>query len=130
MKSEEEPPFDISIDRSRRLLTVTLRGFWQRDGIALYWKQFDVAIKPLRGAGPILCLVDASDFAIQSAHILAYYERVSEGSRLDIDRIAIVTTSTLSKLQLAKLFPRRHLQQFCDRAAAATWLEGAYDPST
>jgi hypothetical protein len=119
----EGAPFDIAIDRPRRLLIVTLRGFWQQDVIEFYWRELDVMIKPLRDAGPMLCLIEASDFAVQSAYILKYYERLSEGSNLEIERVAMITTSTLLKLQIETLLPRRNIQQFRDHAAALEWLE-------
>ncbi len=63
-------PFEFIRDLRPGLLAVTVRGYWDMATCAAYADAFRLQLRRMKARGGCRhCLVDASDFAVQSADI-------------------------------------------------------------
>jgi hypothetical protein len=121
---ESANAFDLVVDRSRDLLIVTKRGYWDIALTERFADAFRGALRRMRvGGGCRYCLVDATDFAIQSNEVsLALQALVESFDPQCPGRMAGVVSSSLSKLQASRHGATGTRQVFAARAQAEAWL--------
>ena len=97
--------FEIVLDPHRRLLTVTLRGFWD----VQTYRDYDVEVTAqLRRLNQLktakACLVDAREFSIQSKEVAdLMIEGVARRLPLYPERTARLVSCAISRSQAARM---------------------------
>lgn len=116
--------FAVKPDFGRRLLHVTLRGFWDARVMADYMKNVRSALGELRRTGGCkYVLIDMVDFPIQSKAIAeGHAENLRAVKRAGDARVALVMQSALSKLQAARVASDTGHRTFGTEAEALSWL--------
>lgn len=116
--------FRVSIDPSRNLLTIELKGFWTATIMAEYMlalRQQSSTLRAVGGCKPIL--VDMSSYPIQSFTIAEGHAAALRFAKETVGaRAAIVMTSALSKLQASRVANSSGNEFFDNQNAALAWL--------
>ncbi|HWI85847.1 MAG TPA: hypothetical protein VNT42_05920, partial [Sphingomonas sp.] len=118
------PKFELSLDMTRRLLTVVMRGFWDAQVYKDYDEQLTAQLRRVRLLGPPMsCLVDASEFAIQSKEIADLMrEGIAKRLHLYPSRTARLVSCAISRGQAARMTSATSHRVFDSREAACEWL--------
>jgi hypothetical protein len=117
--------FTISIDRSRNLLDVAMRGFYGPDDVARYRAAIDAASVTLGGDPADQVMVnDITGMQIQLQDIVTAFRGVMADSRYARRRVAFIVTLSLARMQVERVMKGRTARIFTDRAEAETWLFG------
>jgi len=118
--------FEFSLDRDRRLLTVTIRGFWDVQIYRAYDARLRIELAGLkRLPAPRGCLVDARDFAIQSMEIATLMRKgVTERLALYPERTVRLVARAISHAQAARMIDHVGHRVFDDIEPAMDWLLG------
>jgi len=119
-------PFELSLDRSARLLRTTLRGFWDLAVVRQYeralWPQLRelAALKP----GTTLSLVDSIDFPVQSQAIAKALGpiMIDQAGALHPDRSAILVANALVRMQVSRHIVDDRVRVFLGEAEGMEWL--------
>lgn len=120
-------PFRFEVDGARRLLTVTKHGYWTMATCAAFAETFRTELRRMKAQGGChYCLVDASDFAVQSAEVAQALLALADSFPADCPgRMAGITGSKLSELQARHGGEAPDRRVFPTRAAAEAWLFSA-----
>lgn len=116
--------YTIAVDERRRLVEVTISGFWTTEIFGSYARDLQAAVATLPPGGDgHVTLADVSDAAIQPQHVIdawqSFINRAAHPSR----RIALVTSSALPRLQAKRISGSNpFVQVFDTRDAAERWL--------
>jgi hypothetical protein len=119
-------PFELSLDRSVRLLRTTMRGFWDVAVVRQYeralWPKLRelAALKP----GTTLSLVDSIDFQVQSREVAEALGpiMIDRAGELHPDRTAILVADRLVRMQVSRHIVDDRVQVFLGEAEAMGWL--------
>lgn len=116
--------YTIEVQTDPPLLRVAMRGFWTMDTFNAYMRDCGAAMQQLvTRHGRFDTLGDCNDFPIQGPDVSAAFEHLKEMSaKTPQNRIAIVTSSALSRLQAERLVGNAHSRIFGSQAAALEWL--------
>ena len=120
-----EDGFSIDCDPSRRLVRVTLRGFWNAGTVDRYDRALHATGERMHAAGvrrtDLLALVDARALGAQSRELVdSYRERFDHPERRP-RRLATLVSSALLRMQVQRIgMPNQRL--FEDERAALAWL--------
>lgn len=119
-------PFEVSVDIRLRQLTMELRGFWDIATFDAFSAEFTRALHLLhRHGGCERCLVDGSQFAVQSKEILGRFGAVmQENAPYLAKRNASVVPAELNRLQAARVAETINNRYFPSREEAEDWLRG------
>lgn len=119
-------PYDISVDPSRRMLSMTMRGFWDMTTFEAFAKAFSQALRQLhRMGGCELALVDGSEFSVQSRDVLMRFgEVMRENEPYLAKRTASIVATELNRLQATRVGEVLNRRDFSNRADAEAWLFG------
>lgn len=117
-------PFTFEIDTRRSLLVVTKWGYWDMPTFLTFAEGFRAALRRMKARGGCrYCLVDASNFAVQSADIgRALQELVESFDPACPARMAGVSGSKLGELQARHTGHAPNRRVFSSRTAAEDWL--------
>jgi hypothetical protein len=121
-------PFELSLDRSARLLRTTMRGFWDVATVRQYeralWPKLRelAALKP----GTTFSLVDSIDFPVQSKAVTEALGPVmiDRAGQLHPDRTAILVADALVRMQVSRHVVDDRVRVFLSEAEAMEWLLG------
>ena len=116
--------YTIDVLNERPLLRITMRGFWTMETFNAYVRDCGAAIQKLvAGHGRFDMLSDCNGFPVQGPDVSAGFERLKEmGSPAPQNRIAIVSSSALSRMQAERLMGGPHSRIFASEIAALEWL--------
>jgi hypothetical protein len=116
--------YDISIEVDRRLLRMTMRGYWDSATFDLFARDFRKALDHLAlHGGARLAFVDGRDFAVQSVEITEKFGALIAASYGAMaPRTATLVAGTLNKLQSDHAGMQGSARYFSDPAAAEAWL--------
>jgi len=117
--------YDISFDEQNRVLTLRQSGFWNLNMVQRYIA--DVAAEADRVArrhGDFSILTDNSEFQVQSLDVMEAFMAFTQGAmeRNRDRRVAIIVSSALAKMQVARISEGGNVRIFNDRAGAMQWL--------
>ena len=104
------PGFTIETDPARRLIRVTMRGFWDEATVAAYDKEIQIAGAATMAAArcarhELLALVDARELAPQSQELLAKFRDRFLAPERQPKRNATLVSSALLKRQAERIAP-------------------------
>lgn len=122
------PGFTIETDAGRRLIRITMRGFWDEATVAAYDKELKIAgAKLVAEAGcarsDLFALTDARDLSAQSQEMLLNYKGRFDAPERQPKRGATIVSSALLKRQAERIAgPNQRI--FEDERAAMDWLFG------
>jgi hypothetical protein len=119
-------PFELSLDRSARLLRTTMRGFWDVKVV----RQYEGALRPkLRELaalkpGTTFSLVDSIDFPVQSQAVAEALGPVmiERAGGLHPDRTAILVANALVRMQVSRHVVDDRVRVFLGEAEGMEWL--------
>lgn len=121
------PNFTILTDPGRKLIRITMRGFWDTAAITAYDTEIRTAAARMMAAGcrrdEMLALVDTRDLNAQAQdQVAAYKEQFSAHDRQP-RRLATIVSSALLKRQIERIaLPNQRI--FEDEDEALHWLLG------
>ncbi len=117
--------YGIHVERDRRLVRLEVWGFWTIDQARAYHEEFVRATQPLFGRRWRV-LANTADFAAQKPDVSAFVEKTMEVAQKNgCVRAANVVSSTLTKMQLARMSAEQGLPSFAffqEEAEALSWL--------
>jgi hypothetical protein len=124
MEQIEDPAFTIRIDAARKYVEIGMLGLWD-DVIA---KRFERELRCLLPAlpkggcriGEQNTLFDSTAYLVQSQDVTARLAGMAADPSIGSRRIAVLVSSTLSKLQTRRIAPGYGV--FDDREEAMSWL--------
>jgi len=116
--------FEIVLDTHRRLLTVTLRGFWDVQTYRAYDAELTAQLARLNQIRAAkACLVDAREFAVQSKEVAdLMMEGVAKRLPLYPERTARLVSCAISRSQAARMANTTNQRVFESPADALDWL--------
>ena len=115
--------FDITIDPARKLLRITLRGFFSAENVGEYLVAKNAALTRLNcRPNQHVTLVDVSASKLQSQDVVRAFQSTIADPRHQSRRIAIVTGSSLARMQVRRLLTRDNAGCFETIEEAEAWL--------
>lgn len=116
--------FEVETDHRRRLLKVTMTGFWTAETMASYYSAARKEFEALeRTAGSKYVLINMAAYSVQSPKIAeehaAYLRVFLEQGRA---RVAVVMPSALARMQAARVSSNLDYGIFKDEHEAMDWL--------
>jgi hypothetical protein len=121
--SVEATPFDVSFDRRTGVLHVRVQAYWTDEQADHFIRALASGVAAARDATvTIAALIDARAMQVQSANSVTS----SRTADLEIyrpgDRLAVVTSSALVRMQCRRVFKRSPAHYFDDIDEAEAWL--------
>lgn len=117
---------DIRVDARLRLVEATLAGMLTVDGVTSYVGQLQQAFVANRLRDYVL-IVDIADCPIQSQDVVAAL-RTHMVAMPKASAIAIVTGSSLARMQVRRLFDQPYARIVGNREAARAWVLSGIEP--
>ena len=116
--------FEFKIEAQRSLIAVTLHGYWDMATFAAYAEGIRTKLHGMKVSGGCRhCLVDATDFAVQSMEVTQALQTLTDSFPPDCpERIAGFTGSKLSELQARRAGQSATRRVFATQSAAEAWL--------
>jgi len=115
--------FSVHTQSDRGLLILELSGFFTVEEVAAFAAERDAALATL-GMPPNrhVTLCDVSECKIQPQDIVETFRAMLIDPRVAAARLAIVTGSSLARMQVRRLVDRPNLAFFPSRGEAERWL--------
>jgi hypothetical protein len=115
--------YTIDVDPGRRLLLLTLEGFWEMETVRAFARDQQAAVARLGCApGEHLVLADLSRFKIQSQEVVAMCKAFIDGATNSSRRLALVAGAGLARIQYKRVMGRDAMRMFPTIAEAQDWL--------
>jgi hypothetical protein len=114
---------DIQLDPVRKLLTLTLTGFFDVSYVAIIREAIVEGIGKL-GCPPNrhITLVNISDSKLQAQDSVAAFGAIIVDPRIMSRRLAVVVGTSLARMQIRRILKRDDAECFETVAAARLWL--------
>ena len=117
--------FTISIDRSRRLIDVAMRGFYGPADVLRYRKAIDAATTELGGEPAQQVMInDITGMQIQLQDIVTAFRGFMADPRYVGRRVAFIVTTSLARMHVERVMQGRTARTFVCREEAESWLFG------
>ena len=116
--------YDIMVESENNLIIVALEGFWSESDFERFIADQHAAHSQLKcPIGKHLLLCDLTKLNVSTSNVAerSAVDLNSEGPR-DAQRVAIVISSALLKLQMLRLLTRANAKIFDDISSAREWL--------
>jgi len=115
--------FTITADESRKLMTVTMSGFLTPEDATSCAAQVqtNAAANGWR-TGEFLLLVDSLESSVQSQSVIEAFQAGIATSSLRARKIAVLSTSSLARMQTKRVITGKVAGMFGSRADAEEWL--------
>ena len=118
--------YELSVDRARRLLRITMKGFISVEAFDAFEGQFRKTMDRLGWEpGTYVCLVDNRHRDIISQDMVQRIQRFAKGT-IQPARLAVLSGSALAALQSKRIDPQN--QVFTIESEAMDWLSDAIAP--
>lgn len=115
--------FTVVPDFGRRLLDVTMSGFFTPDDVARYAAAVDAATTAIGGAPATQVMInDISGMNIQGQEIVDRFRAFVANPRYQGRRVAFIVAGSLARHQLVRIIGSRTVQLFGSRTEAEAWL--------
>jgi len=118
--------FQIGYDDAKGIVFTKVEGFWTLADVkacATDMRPYLTAAK--NAAGPVLVLCDARKFPVQSPEVASAFRQMELEMGAMRDRMAIVVSSTLVKMQGQRSLDASPIEYFSSIEQAEAWLLGA-----
>jgi hypothetical protein len=122
--------FEISLDRTRRILRIRMWGLWATSVGEQFRNQVLRLGRGLMG-GPWAIFADARDFYAQSAAVTEYRkEGMTKSLAMGCTKIAALVGHAVHGMQFKRIANESHVGSavFSDEAAALAWVADYDDP--
>ncbi|RYY28988.1 MAG: hypothetical protein EOP62_01335 [Sphingomonadales bacterium] len=117
------PTYTVSIDRFRKLLRVSLGGFFSVSDVVSLERDKRAALADLNcGRNQHYTLVDVSACKLQPQDVVAAFQVAIADQRFMARKIAFVTESSLARMQVRRIVQRPDADIFTTLAQAEAWL--------
>jgi hypothetical protein len=115
--------FRLDLDEEAGVILVYGAGFWTLESLNSHFDALRLVVDRRRASGDkIKVLVDLREASVQNSDVTAAISlRTSEIYAVE-DRVAIVVSSSLAKLQMRRSVHRVQHEFFISQQAAKTWL--------
>lgn len=119
--------FDVAVDIPRRLITLTLRGFWTNATFDRFADAFSAGLRQLhRLGGCSHALVDGLEFAVQPLEISdRFRDLIASMAPIAARRTATIVPAQLNGMQAERAGDTIDARIFTDRQEAEAWLFAA-----
>lgn len=115
--------YSITVDTANKLLRVKLSGFLKPDEVKAFGNEVQVTVARLGyRSGEHSMLVDTCECSLQAQDVVAAFQRVISNAPIKSRRIAVVTGSSLSRMQTRRILVRDQAAMFDSAADAEHWL--------
>lgn len=105
--------YTVSADPPRRLIRLTLTGFWTVEEATAFAHDQQAAVRELGPPfGTHLTLADVRDFAIQTQEVSAVIRDLVVNAAATSKRIALVGGEGLARIQVRRITERDAVQRF------------------
>jgi hypothetical protein len=123
--------YSITVDRPRRIVCVTMSGFFSAEEVSAFARDEQAAAASLQcPSGQFGLLLQAGGGMTQSQDVVAAFQALMIDLPLKAGRIAIVSGSALLKLQLRRIMTSERTGVFDTTDDARAWIEqGLADPA-
>lgn len=116
-------PFAIHVDWSRRIIRMTIRGYWDQPTLAAFTRALEAEEGRLRPeAGEFAYLCDARALKIQSKDVGTLWTSFLTLRNPRGLRTAVVVSSALSRLQIERVAGTSNRRVFVELGEALDWL--------
>lgn len=121
------PQFWVERDDQHREVHYALSGLFTEDVIPNLFKSlFEASLPFIEDKGGFRVLGDLREFVVQPQEISPYMQKSQDDSaRAGVDRMAIVYSSALVKLQFTRVSAALELGTFTDPDEALSWLRAS-----
>ena len=117
--------YEIQLDPVRKLMTLTLSGFFDVQQVPKIADDIAAAIGRLNcPPNQHLTLVDVCDSKLQAQDTVAAFGAIIARPHLMARRLAVVVGSSLARMQVRRILLRDDAQVFDSRTEARAWLFG------
>ncbi|WP_106638930.1 hypothetical protein [Allosphingosinicella vermicomposti] len=119
--------YQIDFDEDKSLIRLKLAGFWDADIATRFSAEFLAKAAEVGRNGRIVSVLgDGRELPVQSAEVSEVFGKLMDDmSRAVGGRVAIITATTLNRLQAQRIFHGQKFQVFDEPVAAEAWaLEG------
>ena len=114
--------YKISTDSSRNLVILTLIGMLTAQELTAMYAEETAAVQAMGcNLGEHIVLADLTEYSIQTQDISAAIQRLV-AQKGTAKRVAMVTGSSLAKMQARRIAISQVAQVFTNRATALEWL--------
>jgi len=113
--------YQIVPERERNLIRVTMAGFFSKEEVAAFGKDYREALAELLSPGH-LTLVDIREMKIQSQEVVAAFSSHMASPGIQSHKLAFVCSSSLARLQAQRLTDRENVEFFDLLDEAEQWL--------
>jgi hypothetical protein len=124
MEQIEDPAFTIQIDAARKYVEIGMLGLWDDDAAKRFERELRCLLPALPKGGCRIgeqnTLFDSTAYLVQSQDVTARLAGMAADPSIGSRRIAVLVSSTLSKLQTRRIAPGYGV--FDDREEAMSWL--------
>jgi hypothetical protein len=115
--------YTIEMDADRRLMRVTLYGFWKTEMVAMFLEEVEHKEGKLRAAGkPYFVITDLTGFPVQTRAIADELEHHLKAWSNAGSYSAIVSSSVLAELQVKRIAEGGNRKYFHSDHDAIEWL--------
>jgi hypothetical protein len=116
--------YDVSVELPRKLLRMTLRGFWDGATFDAFATEFERALQTLHRAGGCEgAIVDGHEFAVQSRDILDRFGGIMQKNGPYLaKRTASIVPTELNRMQAARVTESLKRRDFTTMEDAEAWL--------
>lgn len=115
--------FSVDYDPDRGIVRLMIEGFWDAATVEAFAAETLVALRRARAeTGRSLVLTDARSFQVQSLDVATAFDLAELRIGPARERMAIVVSSALSKMQGQRALAGTDTMFFTDVAAAERWL--------
>jgi len=110
-------------DRTAGIIRITVDGFWDVAMAERFAADLRKSLAEAKASGrPVLVLSDARNFAVQSPDVAAAFARIQEEQGAMRDRMAMVVSSMLGRLQGERAVAGSTTRFFATPEEAEAWL--------
>lgn len=110
-------------DPATGIVGVSGHGAWSEAVVRHHFAELARLLQSIRARGePVLVLVDLRAAEHQAPHIAALVEQLASTTHAPDDRVAIMASSSLVKLQMKRAAAQSQREFFLSMNAALTWL--------
>lgn len=126
MTNTKPKGYTVTFQPAQRLLRLRFWGFWDIPTADAMNREFRDTMTQAAPDGPWYVLADIAEFPPQSADVQAILARTMQFAREHgMQKAARIVSSTITKMQIARLSNEQHLPEnsfFYDEAEALRWL--------